>query len=390
MFDVTRQCVILQKDLRYHERFRALKRLHSREVADAIDKKCPTSMVKFGRKLVKLIVIGPPEAGSSTLLNRFVFHYFSKEQRKSFKTFVFEFILKCWKRIITGMNDITLPKIFYQDNSRRWDAVGLLAFAYSYELDLPLHIKGLMRKLWDDEGIKASSARLPEHETIAHLLDNLDRLSVKDYVPSEQDLVMLDLATDVDADRETSFSIIDLHFSAYNISNVYPNVKRFMCMFEEVTSVLFITSLDDYRREAEDDIKHKTKMAESCALYQSVCNSKWFNSTPFIVFLTKLDLFERGLKEVPLSVAFPEYKGKPITVPGGGKYQKLEFSSEVNEGVEHVQQHFQSLSRNKTRDVYYHSAALNDYGDQLLAAEFVRKKVNDIIIKSNLCDDGLF
>lgn len=41
-------------------------------------------------------------------------------------------------------------------------------------------------------------------------------------------------------------------------------------------------------------------------------------------------------------------------------------------GVEHVQQHFQSLSRNKTRDVYYHSAALNDYGDQLLAAEFVR------------------
>ena len=33
-----------------------------------------------------------------------------------------------------------------------------------------------------------------------------------------------------------------------------------MCMFEEVTSVLFITSLDDYRREAEDDIKHKTKV----------------------------------------------------------------------------------------------------------------------------------
>jgi len=272
------------------------------------------------------------------------------------------------------MNNLTQPKISYSDKSRRWDAVGLLAFVYSNEPNLPVHISGLMRKLWDDEGIKASSARLPEHEAITHFLDDIDRLSIKDYVPSEQDLVMLDIATDVDADRETSFSVIDLHFSAYNISNIYPNVKRFMCMFEEVSSVLFVTSLDDYRREAEDFIKHETKIAESCALYQSVCNSKWFSSTAFIVFFTKLDLFEAGLKEVPLSAAFPEYRGRPNT---------------KDEGVKFIEQHFTSLSRNTVRDVYYHSATLTSYSE-LESAEFLRKKVNDIIIKSNLCDDGLF
>jgi len=51
-------------------------------------------------------------------------------------------------------------------------------------------------------------------------------------------------------------------------------------------------------------------MHESMALFDSICNNKWFSKTSLILFLNKKDIFKSKIVKVPLTVCFPDYDGK--------------------------------------------------------------------------------
>ena len=53
-------------------------------------------------------------------------------------------------------------------------------------------------------------------------------------------------------------------------------------------------------------------MMESMRLFDSICNNRWFKETSMILFLNKKDLFEMKIRTSPLSVCFPEYRGKIV------------------------------------------------------------------------------
>lgn len=55
-------------------------------------------------------------------------------------------------------------------------------------------------------------------------------------------------------------------------------------------------------------------MQESLKLFDSICNNKWFTDTSIILFLNKKDLFEEKIRKSPLTICFPEYAGKIISV----------------------------------------------------------------------------
>ena len=57
------------------------------------------------------------------------------------------------------------------------------------------------------------------------------------------------------------------------------------------------------------------RMMESMKLFDSICNNKWFVDTSIILFLNKKDLFAEKIRHSPLSVCFPEYKGKEGGIP---------------------------------------------------------------------------
>lgn len=50
-------------------------------------------------------------------------------------------------------------------------------------------------------------------------------------------------------------------------------------------------------------------MKESLALFDQICNSKWFQKTSMILFLNKIDLFQAKLKYSSVSHYFPDFKG---------------------------------------------------------------------------------
>lgn len=57
------------------------------------------------------------------------------------------------------------------------------------------------------------------------------------------------------------------------------------------------------------DFLWKNRMIESLILFDSVVNSRWFLRTSIILFLNKVDLFQKKLPRSPLSNYFPDYSG---------------------------------------------------------------------------------
>lgn len=60
-------------------------------------------------------------------------------------------------------------------------------------------------------------------------------------------------------------------------------------------------------RERERDITNA--LTSVVQLFSDVCNHQWFADASIILFLNKSDIFREKIKSVPLTVAFPEYKG---------------------------------------------------------------------------------
>jgi hypothetical protein len=85
--------------------------------------------------------------------------------------------------------------------------------------------------------------------------------------------------------------------------------KKWIHCFEDVTAIIFFVALSEYDQVLYEDEK-TNRMHESLRLFESVCNNCWFVHTAFILFLNKKDLFEEKIKRRPLTICFPEYKGR--------------------------------------------------------------------------------
>jgi guanine nucleotide-binding protein subunit alpha, other len=66
-------------------------------------------------------------------------------------------------------------------------------------------------------------------------------------------------------------------------------------------------------------------MHEGLMLFESISNSRWFNKTALILFLNKMDLFERKLQSSPISKYFPDYEGDCANLHLASKFFQDKF-----------------------------------------------------------------
>lgn len=51
-------------------------------------------------------------------------------------------------------------------------------------------------------------------------------------------------------------------------------------------------------------------MTDALELFRDITHLQYFDETSIILFLNKIDIFEKKLQFVPLTRAFPEYQGR--------------------------------------------------------------------------------
>lgn len=144
--------------------------------------------------------------------------------------------------------------------------------------------------------------------------------------------------------------------------------KKWIHCFEDVTAIIFLVAISEYDQVLIED-ETVNRMQEALTLFDSICNSRWFEKTSTILFLNKTDLFKEKLHTSPLENYFPDYTH-------GDNYEKA---------TEYIMQRFIVLNSSEHKQVYTHLTCATDT-DQV---KFVMSAVNDIILQANLRDVGL-
>lgn len=137
-----------------------------------------------------------------------------------------------------------------------------------------------------------------------------------------------------------------------------------------MTAVIFVASLSCYDETLlEDD--NVIVMHETLSLFEEICNSRWFESTSFILFLNKRDLFEEKIMKKPITDCFPEYGGS---------------TTDFDECYNFIKKQFESKNRNVTeKHIYTHCTCATDKDN----VERVFNDVQHIVIQSSLHKGGL-
>jgi len=317
-------------------------------------------------KINKLLLLGSGESGKSTLFKQMITIYgkgFSEDERRGYVTIV-------WKNVIEAMRTLCIQSGQHGDVSPQNSPAKTLFSEMKGEEDLTPEMGVMIQELWKEPSILAayerrSSFQLPD--SAAYFFGKIEQVARKDFIPTNDDILRARVRTT--GIVENSFAIDGNNFSMYDVGGQRNERKKWIHCFESVTAVLFVTAISEYDQTCFED-ETTNRMTESLTLFDEISNSHWFEKTSMILFLNKRDLFAIKIPRVPLTVAFPEYKGK---------------AGDHAEAIAFITSQFESKSKNKQKTIYTHVTCATDTSN----VHAVFNAVKDIIIRQSLNEAGL-
>nr|XP_005901175.1 PREDICTED: guanine nucleotide-binding protein G(olf) subunit alpha [Bos mutus] len=163
----------------------------------------------------RLLLLGAGESGKSTIVKQMrILHVngFNPEEKKQKILDIRKNVKDAIVTIVSAMSTIIPPvPLANPENQFRSDYIKSIApitdFEYSQEFFD--HVK----KLWDDEGVKACFERSNEYQLIdcaQYFLERIDSVSLVDYTPTDQDLLRCRVLTS--GIFETRFQVDKVNF----------------------------------------------------------------------------------------------------------------------------------------------------------------------------------
>jgi len=239
-------------------------------------------------------------------------------------------------------------------------------------------LQSMLKSLWADEGIQTAFSRRNEFQlsdSVQYFLDNLDRISAKDYRPTLQDVLLC---------RKTTKGVIEFRIEIDKVPFLFVDVggqrtqrqKWFQC-FESVTSILFMTSISEFDQVLLEDGK-TNRLKESRFIFETIVNNRIFENIPMIIFLNKLDLLKEKVARSNIGQYFEEFNDveriQELCKGFKGNWKDLEDVKRF------VLFYFLSAKQKTTRSLYHHfTVAINTNNIRI-----VFQDVKHSILKKNL------
>ncbi|KAG0022551.1 guanine nucleotide-binding protein subunit alpha, partial [Podila clonocystis] len=193
------------------------------------------------------------------------------------------------------------------------------------ETDMFLEMVPAIKALWADGGIRETYRRggnFNLQDSAKYFLDSIDRIAETSYIPTDDDILQARVRTL--AVSEHIFNIDGVSYNPY---------------FDDVNAIIFMVALSAYDQPCEDD-ERLNRLMECMSLFNSIANHKLFELTSFILFLNKIDIFQRKLESGSMLVDhFPDYSG-PNDYPNTTAYIQNLFLQQCKDTHKQVYTHF--------------------------------------------------
>jgi len=315
----------------------------------------------FADQLIhKMLLLGAGESGKSTLFKQMVAIYgtgFTDEERRQYPPIIHN-------NVVTSLQ--TLIKF-----SENLGCTVQCTEAAEYVRDMPADApitranEKYFRALVVDPGIQATvihRSKFQLLDSFNHFCGRIPQIAAEGYLPDDQDILWTRVRTT--GIVEHAFSIDGAKFKVFDVGGQRNERKKWIHCFEGVMAVLFVGVLSEYDLVLYED-ESMNRLVETLAVFDDICNSKWFVNTAMILFLNKRDLFQEKIRTVPLTVCpvFKDYTGSPS----------------FEAGVEAIEKKFQALNRNPNKVIHTHVISAVDTA--LMAS--VLRDVSVIVVKAN-------
>ena len=325
--------------------------------------------------VTKLLLLGAGESGKSTVFKQMKQLYtdegWSEEELMAKKNHIFENIVDSLRILILETTEPTLEivdKLSY-DGDAQAAVAKLQEMPKSYALTP--EIGALISSVWKHPNTQRTYARRSDfqlNDNTEYYLNEIDRIASAEYAPSLQDVLRVRIRTS--GIVEAKFKINKSPFRMFDVGGQRNERKKWIHCFDDVTAVIYVVSLSGYDQVCFEDAT-QNRLVESLDLFADTRNNKWFKNTPFILFLNKVDLFEKKIADIDLRNMekkwFLNYNGG-TNFDAALAFIKEEFASKTPAGQE----------------LYTHETTATNTKN----VELVFDACKDIFLRRNLQDAG--
>ncbi|XP_050219532.1 guanine nucleotide-binding protein alpha-1 subunit [Mercurialis annua] len=350
---------------------------------------------KAEKHIQKLLLLGAGDSGKSTIFKQIKLLFqsgFDESELKSYTSVVHANVYQTIKILHDGSKELAQNEADsskYVISGENKD-IGEKLSEIGGRLDYPRLTKELSKEietLWKDAAIQETYDRgneLQVPDCAHYFMDNLQRLSDANYVPTKEDVLYA---------RVRTTGVVEIQFSPvgenkrsgevyrlFDVGGQRNERRKWIHLFEGVTAVIFCAAISEYDQMLFED-ENKNRMMETKELFEWVLKQPCFEKTSFMLFLNKFDIFEKKVLNVPLNACewFKDYQ--PVST---GK-QEIEHAYEfVKKKFEEL--YFQSTTPDLVDRVFkiYRTTALDP---KLVKKTF--KLVDETLRRRNLFEAGL-
>ena len=266
------------------------------------------------RQIFDLLLVGPAEAGKTTLLERLALLHgkgLTEDDRQAYVPTISNLLITAAKTLIQQdqlINANTTQQLPSHDSSKSTQSKQfILNLPDSALVDskIAFHLKCV----WEDPDIQHiylthSQSCLNLSPSAEYFFNQLEQIGAPGYIPSAQDVLNCRTGTRRKSVVDREFMIIN-KFRIINIGGQH-NPEKWLDHFSDVTAIIFVVALDSYDQfisqpaevgaQGESENYHN-RLKEALKLFNQVCNSNWFSDTPVILLLNKRDAFQEKVSE---------------------------------------------------------------------------------------------
>ncbi|KAJ8978673.1 hypothetical protein NQ317_019109 [Molorchus minor] len=321
------------------------------------------------KRQVKLLLLGAGESGKSTFLKQMrIIHGIKFEQQliREYQQVIYQNLVKGMKVLTDAREKLGIPwgdcdnvdmarRLFQCENNVVLDPVNFSQYT------------PLLSGLWRDAGIRRAFERRIEFQlsdSVEYFLNNLDRISRPDYVPTNKDILHCRKATK--GITEFVISINKIPFLFVDVGGQRSQRQKWFKCFDSVTSILFLVSSSEFDQVLSED-RRTNRLEESRNIFDTIINNVVFENVSIILFLNKCDLLERKVANPDTNIHwyFPQFSGNSHSLRDVKKFILTMFTE---------------VKRNPDKPLYHHFTTAVDTEN----IKVVFNSVKDSILHRNL------
>ncbi|XP_023020591.1 guanine nucleotide-binding protein subunit alpha cta [Leptinotarsa decemlineata] len=265
------------------------------------------------KRQVKLLLLGAGESGKSTFLKQMrIIHGIKFESHlvKEYQQVIYQNLVKGMRVLADARDKLGIP---WGNNNNVDLGRELLQFDNNLVLDSRTfsQFTPLLSRLWKDSGILRAYERRREFQlsdSVEYFLNNLERISKPDYMPTNKDILHCRKATK--GITEFVIPINNIPFLFVDVGGQRSQRQKWFQCFDSVTSILFLVSSSEFDQVLLEDRK-TNRLEESRDIFDTIVNNIIFSGVSIILFLNKYDLLEKKVAnpETDIRWYFPQFAG---------------------------------------------------------------------------------